>query len=1446
MPDRSDSENSANGNRGRSDQTLLGLSSAKRLGLATWPVRNEPESEADLADRLCEEMLERWRSGHRMPAEAYLARNSALGSDSEGAFELIYGEFLMRESLGESPLPEEFLWRFPQFADRLRRQLDLHEAITAEGPATEHDFSPALENPEEQQDDPPLPALPGYRIRRELGRGGVGVVYEAIQENLNRTVALKVIRAWLYADAEVAARFHSEAETAASFAHPNIIQVHEVGEHDGQGYIALEYAAGGSLQRKIGGTPQDPRDAANLVRSLALAVHYAHQRGVVHRDLKPANVVLTDDGIPKITDFGLAKLAEQDGGLTRTGDIIGTPCYMAPEQASGKPGDVSPRTDIYALGTILYEMLTGRPPFHGSTALSTLEQVHSHDPVSPGKLQRHTPRDLETICLKCLEKEPRKRYASGEELAGDLQRFLESRPIRARRISGPERVWRWCRREPVKAGLLAALVLVFVVGFVAVAGLWRRAEEKARSETKAHAKAVVAENAARDQVYFGRIAQARLEWRSNHVARAQQLLEQCETSRRAWEWHYLRNVNQAEMLTVGGTDSPVVTHVAFSPDGSRLAYSACSLNANEPSQAKIEVWDVALGRRLLTMAPGNHPYRLAFSPDGRRLVVSIDNGRAEIRDLDDGRVLRAFASPGSATLSPDGRILAAGAPTALMFWNADSGDAVREFPSTGGRLIYRPDGLVVAVSGPEAVEIRDAQTGREIRRLPHGPSESSVRAQRYFGDQGPDLAFSPDGRRLVVADAPPRIWDLTTGQLLHHLAGHDGSVLGVSFSPDGRYVATAGADASVRIWDCETGEQRSLLRGHAGWVACVAFHPGGWCLASGGRQEGEVKLWDLTRNPESSTINDNMSAQALAFSRDGRVLHSIDIRGGLKTSTPDTGVIHDGPSLDMTQEWVTPAVLADYSEDGRRLATIAEDRQIIKLWDPATAKELASLRGLTGSANQVDCGWDGLRVAAAGRRRTKSGGVRDVKVWDAVSGAILAEFRPADGPARVVHGAVALSPDGTKVAFDDYEADASPGASGQISARLRVYAITGGQLLQSLPAGNDPIISVAFSPDGRKLAASDMAGNMMIWDVIAGVVLHRQPPDKEVPIFRLAFSPDSRRLASADREKVRIWNLQEPQEVLTLRGAEARPSDGGFNPTVAWSPNGLRIASTNWNGSISLWDGSPRPSRSRERYQEARARHFLWSLGEAENAIFEGLPGAVQFHTARLLSADPPDIRSQLRRGRMLSRLGDRERARSDFANWYRSAESDAGSAWLAYARLLLLEGDVATYRQVCRRWHDLLSKDPHHFFSGIAAQAFVLAPGAIDDHARLVTLAVETRQRDPGDATGECSLALAQYRSGQYERALDTLRKGLEVSPTRAWIYWPVLAMIHHQLGQSQKAADWLEKSKERGQQIQRLRTDRSIPTVNLDDGIDFEILHAEAFRLLEPKLNPATPQGR
>lgn len=369
-------------------------------------------------------------------------------------------------------------------ADRVP-QFELHSALTlsliTQPPA------PAL--PADPCPDQHFPVVPGYELLEVIGRGGMGVVYRARQCNLNRTVALKMIWAWELLDAEQLTRFRAEAQAIARLQHPNIVQIHEVSEYRDWPFFSMEFLEGGSLDRHLDGRPQPAQQAAALVRTLAIAMHAAHQRGVVHRDLKPANVLLTADGIPKITDFGLAKMLDGPASQTQTGAILGTPSYMAPEQARGQNREIGPAVDVYALGAILYELLTGRPPFLGLTVLETLGQVCSIDVVPPHRLQPRVPRDLETICLKCLRKELGERYPTAAALAEDLQRFLSDQPIKARPVRRHERIARWCRRNPVLTGLGALLVVTFLAGNALVAWKWREAEQARQAEQQSRREA---------------------------------------------------------------------------------------------------------------------------------------------------------------------------------------------------------------------------------------------------------------------------------------------------------------------------------------------------------------------------------------------------------------------------------------------------------------------------------------------------------------------------------------------------------------------------------------------------------------------------------------------------------------------------------------------------------------------------------------------------------------------------------------------------------------------------------------------------------------------------------------------------------------------------------------------------------------------------------------------
>jgi serine/threonine protein kinase/tetratricopeptide (TPR) repeat protein len=447
-------------------------------------------NEAHQLTSLCLDQRQRWRRGERVLVEAYLADQPAAPADPDVILDLIYNEIVLREAGGEDPQLDEYLARFPHLATELRRQFEIHGAIQENEPLPINedeidgeflggDFEPAGAQP----------SVPGYRILRELGRGGMGVVYEAHQISLKRAVALKMILAGAYASRNELARFRTEAEAVARLQHPNIVQIHEIGEHQGLPYFSLELIEGESLEKKIAGRPQPPREAAQLVEILAHAVHHAHQHDVIHRDLKPANVLLQNkseipnregkfesrnpksekesshsfsdfgfrisDFTPKVTDFGLAKLLDLESGATPTQALIGTPNYMAPEQAEGRPRQIGPAADIYGLGAILYELLTGKPPFHGDTAIDTIWLVRSQPPAPPSRAGASVSSDLETITLKCLDKEPGRRYATAADLADDLRRFLDGKPILARPARPWQRAWMWAKRRPAAAALIA-------------------------------------------------------------------------------------------------------------------------------------------------------------------------------------------------------------------------------------------------------------------------------------------------------------------------------------------------------------------------------------------------------------------------------------------------------------------------------------------------------------------------------------------------------------------------------------------------------------------------------------------------------------------------------------------------------------------------------------------------------------------------------------------------------------------------------------------------------------------------------------------------------------------------------------------------------------------------------------------------------------------------------
>ena len=454
----------------------------------------------ELAEVLRVDQAEHWSAGKPVPAEDYLRRYPSVAANDEAAVDLIHNEYLLAERAGRPADPEAFIGRFPAHIEILRRQIELHRAMmpAATGvfqaaqskrlPESSATFSKAADTVTVAMGE----RFGEYELIQVIARGGMGVVYKAWQPKLDRIVALKMILAGKLASAAAVERFRTEARAAAHLDHPGIVPVFEIGEHQEQHYFTMAFVKGRNLGDLIRDRPLPASEAARLIRDLCAAIAYAHDHGVVHRDLKPANVLIDDQGNSKLTDFGLAKTTYDSNEMTVTGEILGTPAFMAPEQAAGKGAAIGPLADVYGLGALLFALTTGRPPFQAATPLETIQHVVSVDPPRPRSLNPSIPRDLETICLKCLEKSPAKRYPNVSEIAADLDRLLNGLPIQARPVGLIEKSYRWYRRRPVIGSMAVALILLLAAVPVLLASLWNEAERRAEEATAGRVKEIEA------------------------------------------------------------------------------------------------------------------------------------------------------------------------------------------------------------------------------------------------------------------------------------------------------------------------------------------------------------------------------------------------------------------------------------------------------------------------------------------------------------------------------------------------------------------------------------------------------------------------------------------------------------------------------------------------------------------------------------------------------------------------------------------------------------------------------------------------------------------------------------------------------------------------------------------------------------------------------------------
>jgi WD40 repeat protein/tRNA A-37 threonylcarbamoyl transferase component Bud32 len=1048
---------------------------------------------------------------------------------------------------GQTLSLQELCAEAPEQVDDLRQHLQAVAAmesflgVNESGTASTLNPSPPPANGGEQG-AAGLPAgTAGYEILGELGRGAMGVVYKARQTKLNRVVALKTILSGAHAGEAERQRFLAEAEAVARLQHPNIVQIHEIGEADGRSFFSLELCPGGSLADKFDGTPMRAREAARLVETLARAMQAAHEAGIVHRDLKPANVLLAADGTPKIADFGLAKKLDSAVGQTASGAILGTPSYMAPEQAAGKTREVGPAADVYALGAILYELLTGRPPFKAATAFDTVLQVVSDEPVPPGRLNTQVPADVETICLMCLRKEPARRYGSAADLAEDLRLFQAGAPVKARRVAVLERCLKWARRHPAAAAAYGLLVLVLVLGGLGggAAALWQRSEqareqlavEKRESES---ARARLAEVS-----YLHQVGWAHQEGQDASVARAEQLLHSCPPEMRGWEWRYVRRLCHSDLCTLDW-QGVGIRSVAFSPDGRRLATGCGDM---------VKLWDAASGQLVQTCRGDRSSMTgVRFSPDGTRLASASRDHTARVWDAATGALVCTLEGHAnvvnSLCFSPDGtRVATSSEDNTVRLWDARSGRELRTLKGHDDTVVglsFSHDGRRLASSSTRdrkgEVKVWDVQAGQQVLSIRHSG-----------GVHGID--FSPDGRRLAGAgsDGTVRLWDAQTGQVLLTISGHTNRVLAVAFSPDGTLLASGSMDQTARVWDAATGQQVACHRGHKNDVIGVPFSPDGTLLASAS-QDGTVKVWRATADSRCVILRGHTKfLSEVKVSPDGRTIASAACDGTVRIwDVPSKGQVLSIPAHPRV------AFCLGFSPDATRLVSGGDDGRV-KVWNTRTGKEVLSVAGPGPAVLGVAFSPDGTRIASAGCSYDKQGNPHSgcTKVWDAHTGEELRTLRGVDEGANCV----AFSPDGKRLVCGGRQS-------------VTVWDAETGQQLVSFRAHDDLLVALAFSPDGQRLATASYDKTVKLWDAAGEPVWTFRGHTARVTC--VAFSPDGQRLASGgDDNVVRIIAAANGEETLSLKGT--------FGPvhTLAFGPGGHLLVSGGWDCLLRVWDARP-------------------------------------------------------------------------------------------------------------------------------------------------------------------------------------------------------------------------------------------------------------------------------
>lgn len=1093
--------------------------------------------------------------------EDYLDIIPEFGSAADLPADLIAEEFRIRSRRGNEPQPADYLQRFsgasPAVISAIRRLQSSTVAETTVEPTLSQQDTPLAasqlhatirETPHSSVTQEALPRQFGdYEILEEIAHGGMGVVFRARQTRLNRIVALKMIKSGQLASQEEVRRFQIEAEAAAGLSHPSIVPIFEVGIQDGQHFFSMSLIEGETLADLLNRGPMQPAAAAALVEQLAEAIAYAHARGIVHRDLKPGNILLDDEQRPLITDFGLAKQVAQDSNLTSTGQVVGTPGFMAPEQVEGSPL-IGTAVDVYSLGAVLYNALDGHPPFRGSTPMETMQQVLKSEPASLRSRHPQVDQDLDTICLKCLEKNPNQRYSSASELADELRRWKHDVPIRARRVSSTERFLRWMRRRPaIAAALLATMVAVSALGGIIVGAInYSQLSNALDDREVALEDARQAEEDARQQEYYRRVALAAAEWQEGNLLSVESQLDECRPDLRGWEWHHLKRLCHQELQRL--SHLAVVRCVAWSPDGQLLATGSGEFGRD----GCIRLWEAGSGE-LQHRIDGTFETveDVAFTPSGESLAaISSRDQLLHLYDCTDGqeqwRIPVGLRTTGL-EISPDGSV-AAVFGSGLMLVDLQSQETLWSQPvryNSHRVAAFFPDGQSLAVGMEDGtvdlISITDGSTVESI--------ETGMR--RIIS-----IDVSSDGQTLALGSigGEVTVLDLTAKQTLRQWQ-HRTQVTSVTFSPDNRTVVSSGRDQTIRLAELTSDHPIRTIYSHARMVSQAAFSPDGTRLASASADR-TVKIWNPRMNPDN-TVRMQFRHPILwqiAVSPDGERLAVAGspnpdpgkrdvVRAELRQlSSPETSIglaAHRNLATDIA-----------FSPDGRQLATSSWDGSVAvhdaftgDLQHTHTKGHTAAIRCLTWTPDGqslITGGIDGRLV-----------------VRDAQSGEIQQTLLESND----VVWCVAASPDGRSVAAGLLRPRTSPDS--RVSYPLLVIDLHTGERLLTFEEELGRVHSLCFTNDGQQMASATLNGPVRLWDTQHwdSSLLHGHPDSVQT----VSFSPDGSRLLSGSGDGLRLWDTKTRQQCFMLRGFPVH--------SAVFTQQGQQIAAAADDGRIRIFNG---------------------------------------------------------------------------------------------------------------------------------------------------------------------------------------------------------------------------------------------------------------------------------